>query len=78
VTFDTSALQTLILDDAGNSLDYSARSGSILVPAAAVPEPSTLLVVTVGAIGALIARLLGLPLVARGDNPDRRSPCGAE
>ncbi len=55
VTFDTSPIQTLVLDDAGTPLDCSTRSGSIVVAAAAVPEPSTLWMGVVGAIGAMIA-----------------------
>lgn len=50
VTFDTSATQTLVLDGSGNPLSYSAPSGSIEVTAAAVPEPSTLGLVIMGAV----------------------------
>ncbi len=55
VTFDTAPLQTQLLDDVGSPLDYSATSGSILITATAVPEPSTLLMGAVGAIAAMIA-----------------------
>lgn len=48
--FDTTPTQTLVLDDTGGSLDYSAQSGSIVVTATAVPEPSTLSLAIAGAV----------------------------
>ena len=50
VTFDTSAMQTLVLDDLGNSLGYSPSSGSIVVTAGAVPEPPASALSTFGAL----------------------------
>ena len=40
VSLDTSPNQTLLLDDLVSPCDYSTTSGSILVTASFVPEPS--------------------------------------
>ncbi len=53
-----------MLDEAGSPLDYAARSGSIQVTAASVPEPSTLSMGLVGAIAVVIAHLLRFPVIA--------------
>jgi hypothetical protein len=50
VSFDTSPNQTLVLDDLGSPWDYSTTSGSILVSASSVPEPSAFLLMGAGAL----------------------------
>ena len=61
LTFDMDPLQTIILDDNGSPLDAVAQSGSIFVTAAAVPEPSTLLLGIIGGITVATARRWRLP-----------------
>lgn len=50
VAFDTAPLQTLLLDDSLNALDYATQPGSIAVTATAVPEPATFRLVVAGAL----------------------------